>query len=151
VIALVEMLCATPAVYAAVPALDAKWKIVSPATESSTSELTLTVTLERGWHLNANDPDRPYLIPTTLEIDPPSGTTVESIRYPEAVVRNLAFATGAPLRLYEGTFALRVRFSGPVPRRFEARLGYQACNEETCLPPRTLAVPYDAGESGASK
>jgi len=151
VTALVGLSYAATAVYAAAPALDAKWKIVSPTTESSASALTLTVTLERGWHLNANDPDRPYLIPTTLEIDPPDGIRIESIQYPDAVVRSLAFAAGAPLRLYEGTFVLRVRLGGPVPRRFDARLGYQACNEETCLPPKTLAVPFDVGESGGSK
>jgi thiol:disulfide interchange protein DsbD len=136
--------------HAAGPSLDAKWQI-APEAGSGETELTLTVVLEEGWHLNANDPDRPYLIPTTLEIDPPPGTTIERIRYPEAVVRSLAFAAGMPLRLYEGTFAIRVRLAGPAPSRFEARLGYQACNDETCLPPRTLPVPFDATRSGGSK
>jgi hypothetical protein len=101
--------------------------------------------------VNANDPDRPYLIPTTLEIEPPAGTTIDSIRYPEAIVRSLAFAAGTPLRLYQGTFTIRVRLAGSVPRRFEARFGYQACNDETCLPPRTLPVPFEAGSTGVSK
>jgi hypothetical protein len=132
---------------AAAPSLDASWQIVSAA-GSGPTELVLTVSLERGWHLNAHDPDRPYLIPTSLEIDPPAGTTIESIRYPEAVVRNLAFAAGMPLRLYEGTFTIRGRLAGPSPRRFAARLSYQACNDETCLPPRTLPVPFDADSTG---
>jgi len=148
---MVAMLVLTPAVEAAVPSIAAKWQVAPPAAPNSPTEMTLTVTLESGWHLNANDPDRPYLIPTTLEIDPPAGMTIEGIRYPEAVVRSLAFAAGMPLRLYEGTFAIRVRLAGSVPRRFEARLGYQACNDETCLPPRTLPVPFDAGSSGAFK
>lgn len=129
---------------AAGPTLDAKWQ--APATTAAPErELTLTVALERGWHVNASDPDRPYLIPTKLEIDPPAGTTVAGIRYPEPVVRSLAFAAGMPLRLYEGTFAITVRLAGALPDRFEARLGYQACNEETCLPPKTLAVPFEGG------
>ena len=33
-------------------------------------------------------------------------------------------------------------------RRFAARLSYQACNDETCLPPRTLPVPFDADSAG---
>lgn len=141
-----------PLVHAAAPSLGAQWQVVaSSVTAESPSELTLTIRLEPGWHVNANDPDRPYLIPTTLEIDPPAGTTIAGIRYPEAVVRRLAFAAGMPLRLYEGTFTIRVRLAGALPGRFEARLGYQACNDETCLPPRTLPVPFDAGSTGVSK
>ena len=146
-----SLVLAAPA-HAAAPTLGAQWQVVSSsATGGSPTELTLTVTLEPGWHVNANNPDRPYLIPTTLEIEPPAGTTIESIRYPEAIVRSLAFAAGMPLRLYEGTFAIRVRLVGSVPRHFEARLSYQACNDETCLPPRTLPVPFDAESSGVSK
>lgn len=131
-------------VIAAGPTLDAKWRVASAAGEGGATELALTITVEKGWHLNANDPDRPYLIPTTLEIDAPIGVTIRSIRYPEPVIRALAFAPGAALRLYEGTFTIAVRVAGAPPGRFEASLGYQACNEETCLPPRTLAVPFDA-------
>lgn len=115
----------------------------APTTATATSELGLTVTIEKGWHLNANDPDREYVIPTTLEIAAPAGTTIESIRYPDAVVRSLKFAPGSPLRLYEGTFTIAVRVAGTPPVRFDATLAYQACNDETCLPPRRLAVPYD--------
>ncbi len=136
VAAAIALLC-TGRVHAAGPKLDAKWH------KAAGSELTLTVTLERGWHLNANDPDRPYLIPTTLEITPPAGSTVESIRYPDAVVHSLAFAAGTTLRLYEGTFAIRVKMAGALPPRFDAQLAFQACNDETCLPPATLAVPYE--------
>lgn len=130
------------------PSLTAAWSGLGAAPKKTPAELVLTVTLERGWHLNAHDPDRPYLIPTTLEIDPPSGTMIESIRYPEAVVRSLAFAPGMPLRLYEGAFTIVVRIAGAMPPRFDARLGYQACNDEKCLPPSTLLVPFDGATSG---
>ncbi|MEO6027976.1 MAG: protein-disulfide reductase DsbD domain-containing protein [Candidatus Binatia bacterium] len=137
VIAVVLTLLLAASARAAGPKLDAKWQ------KAGGSELTLTVTLERGWHLNANDPDRSYLIPTTLEITPLTGSTVESIRYPDAVVHSLAFAAGTALRLYEGTFAIRVKLGGALPPRFDAQLAYQACSDETCLPPATLAVPYE--------
>ncbi len=136
--------------YAAGPSIDTKWGI-EPPTNPDTSELALTVTVEKGWHLNANDPDRPYVIPTTLEIESPSGTTIASIRYPEPVVRELGFAKGTLLRLYEGTFKIGVRVAGAVPPRFDAKLGYQACNDETCLPPKKLEVPFDAKAVGVAK
>lgn len=135
---------------AAAPKVDAAWRVGAQPAGGST-ELVLAVTIERGWHLNANDPDRPYLIPTTLTIDAPNGTTIESIRYPDPVVRNLAFAPGTALRVYEGAFTIGVRVAGAVPTRFEAKLGYQACNEETCLAPQTLAVPFEGQDKGGGK
>jgi DsbC/DsbD-like thiol-disulfide interchange protein len=129
---------------AAPPSVKAHWK---PADATSGSDVTLTVTLEPGWHVNANDPDQPYLIPTVLEVEPPSGSNVEAIRYPKAVVHRLAFAPDTALRLYEGTFTIDVRLAGVKPERFAARLNYQACNAERCLPPRTLDVPYEAAEA----
>jgi len=129
---------------AAGPSVTATWRVEPAATKPGVTDLVLTVDLEKGWHVNANDPDRPYLIPTTLEIGEASTVGVESIRYPDAVVHGLAFAPGTPLRLYEGTFAIRVRVAREAPKTFEATLGFQACSDEKCLPPRTLAVPFAA-------
>jgi DsbC/DsbD-like thiol-disulfide interchange protein len=141
--------CSTRTAVAAGPSVDAKWSVGKPAA-AATNELALTVTVEKGWHLNANDPGRPYLIPTTLEIEAPAGTTVETIRYPDPVVRSLGFAPGTQLRLYEGSFTIAVRVTG-APGRFDAKLGYQACNDETCLPPRTLPVPFEPKSGGGAK
>jgi DsbC/DsbD-like thiol-disulfide interchange protein len=144
------IVCSTRNAVAAGPSVDAKWTVAKSAAAPEKNELVLTVTVEDGWHLNANDPDRPYLIPTTLEIDPPAGTTVETIRYPDAVVRSLGFAPDTRLRLYEGKFTIAVRVKGPL-EHFDAKLGYQACNDETCLPPRTLPVPFDPKSTGGAK
>jgi thiol:disulfide interchange protein DsbD len=136
--------CVSPlAANAAGPSIETSWKVE----KGSVSEAVLTITLEKGWHVNANDPDRPFLIPTTLAIADAEKVGVASIRYPDAVVHGLAFAPGTPLRLYEGTFSIRVRLAGGVPPRFDADLGFQACSDETCLPPRTLAVPFDAAKA----
>lgn len=149
--ALALLLLRTTNALAAAPTLSTHWRVESKQAKSETTELTLTVAVEPGWHLNANDPDRPYLIPTTLEVNSPTGTTIASIRYPAPVVRSLGFAPGTALRLYEGTFTIGVRVVGTLPSHFDAELAYQACNDETCLPPRTLAVPFEANASGMSK
>lgn len=150
--ALILLLAGSPLALAAGPSIDARWHVASAgAAGPTTTDLTLTVTVEKGWHVNANDPDRPYLIPTTLDVAAPDGVTIQSIRYPDPAVHALAFASGSSLRLYEGTFAIGVRVAGPVPARFDATLGYQACNEETCLPPKTLAVPFEAKAAGGAK
>jgi thiol:disulfide interchange protein DsbD len=140
----VLVLLAPPACAAAAQTtLGARWRLVSqPMGERGRTELALDVTVEPGWHVNANDPDRPYLIPTALEIDPPPDGSVASIRYPAPVVRTLAFAGDQPLRLFEGAFAIAVDLAGAVPARIEGRLRYQACSDTTCLPPATLALPF---------
>lgn len=125
---------------AAPPSVKADWQAGAAA---GGPDLTLTVTLEPGWHVNANDPDQPYLIPTVLEVEAPTGSSVEAIAYPKAVIHRLAFAPDTALRLYEGTFTIGLRLAGATPERFAARLNYQACNAERCLPPRTLDVPYE--------
>jgi thiol:disulfide interchange protein DsbD len=123
--------------------LATKWRVTArPAAPSGKLELALDVTLPEGWHVNAHDPDRDFLIPTTLNLEPPSGVRVSDIRYPEPVVRRLAFAEGAPLRLYEGTFPIVVTLEGPASGRLAGSLRYQACTDETCLPPRKEAVTF---------
>ena len=124
---------------AAPPNVDTTWRVDG-------KDLVLSVTLERGWHVNAHDPDRPYLIPTSLDVDPPGDAGIAEIRYPEPVVHSLAFAPDVKLRLYEGSFPVRVRLKDGAPKHLDARLTSQACNDETCLPPRTVAVPYRAEE-----
>ena len=138
---------------AADPAIEANWRVLSQSPGSQgITELALAVTIAVGWHVNAHDPDRPYLIPTELQVDVPAATRVEAIRYPDAVVRELAFSGNIPLRLYEGTFTVGVRLSGRASGSIRGRLRYQACNDERCLPPRVLPVTLalrGAGETAA--
>jgi thioredoxin:protein disulfide reductase len=138
--------------FAAAPAVTASWRTSGTSSAAGAPvDLQLVVTLEGGWHVNAHDPTQPYLIPTALEVDVPAGATIDAIHYPEAVVRKLAFAPDTALRLYEGTFTIGVRLAGAKPARFDARLSYQACNAERCLPPRTLPVPFAAEAAAAAK
>ena len=130
------------------PAVETEWKIVSrPASDRGRTELTLVVHLEPGWHVNAHEPGRPYLIPTTLDVDPPPQASVQAVRYPEPITRTLPFAGKEPLELYEGTFAIGVALDGTSSGAVTGRLRYQACNDERCLPPRVASatVPLGSG------
>ena len=121
----------------------AEWRVVSqPVGATGRTELALDVTIEPGWHVNSDDPDRPYLIPTALELDEPEGASLEAIRYPEPLLRTLKFAGETPLRLFEGEFTIAVELSGGTPERVEGRLRYQACSDTTCLPPAELPVSF---------
>jgi len=128
--------------------LEAEWRRETTAAQD-TRTLALDVRVRDGWHVNAHDPNRPYLIATELTVEPPPSVTVAAIDYPEAVLRSLRFAPGEPLRLYEGRFTIGVRLSGAATGPVTGRLRYQACSDETCLPPRTLPVSMALADAAA--
>jgi thiol:disulfide interchange protein DsbD len=116
-------------------------------------EAVVEITIAPGWHVNAHEPRDEFLIPTTLTFAPPPGRTVGDVKWPEPVERTLAFSPGKPLLLYEGTVRLSAPLEGAAggpPLR--ATLRYQACNDTTCLPPRSLDLvaggPAKAGLDG---
>ena len=144
----------TPAAVAAAgdPKLDTEWRVLSrPIGERGRTTVSLVVTLEPGWHVNAHEPGRKYLIPTTLEVDPPPQSTVVAVRYPEPVSRTLPFAGDQPLALYEGTFAIEVDLDGPAEGPLSGRLRYQACSDERCLPPRVATATLPLGSETAAQ
>jgi len=134
--------------------------VVSGALVLDAGRVSVDVTIEPGWHVNAHEPKDPFLVPTTLDVIPPRGMTVGPVEYPPAVDRVLAFSGGKPMALYEGKFRVGASVTGTPgagapPLR--ARLRYQACDESRCLPPKTLelvatapAVPAAGGGASGS-
>ena len=93
----------------------------------------LGVTIDRGWHINANPPSLPYLIPTEVRGD------VRSLRYPAGDDLTFEFSD-QPLSVYSGTISIR----GEIDRNASTlRLRYQACDDRRCLSPvdKTIPVP----------
>jgi thioredoxin:protein disulfide reductase len=116
---------------------------VTARLQAGPSEAVTEVTIAPGWHINAHEPRDEFLIPTTLDLSPPQGETAGAVRWPTPVERTLAFSAGKPLLLYEGTVKLSAPITGSAgaasgPTR--ARFRFQACNDTTCLPPRTLEL-----------
>ena len=115
----------------------------------SAREVAVTVELKDGWHVNAHRPRQDYLIPTTLTIEPPAGARVGEVAYPEPVDRQLEFSD-EPLLLYEGTFRLAAPVETGAAGPWRASLRYQACDDTTCLPPRTLDLVATERAEGAA-
>ncbi|MFL6579423.1 MAG: thioredoxin domain-containing protein [Burkholderiales bacterium] len=102
-------------------------------------EISVTVVIDAGYHVNANPASFDYLIPTTLSVEGAPGV---KIAYPAGIVIKPEFARDG-LKVYEGTITLK----GTAPRgtltnrhRTTAQLKVQACTEEVCLPPATLPI-----------
>ncbi|MDT7858242.1 cytochrome c biogenesis protein CcdA [Rubrivirga sp. S365] len=107
----------------------------------------VVLTVEEGWHVNANRPSQDYLIGTEVSLDGHPGFLLAEARYPPPLAVEFAFAD-APLDVYEGDVPvlLSLRAGDAVePGTYELGVSVrvQACNDEVCLRPSTLrtAVP----------
>lgn len=128
---------------ASLPALARAADPVVARLRPTASEAVVEMTVAPGWHVNAHEPHEDYLIPTTLELQPPAGVTAGAVQYPKAVDRVLAFSGGKAMALYEGTVRLTATLSGTAAADappLRARLRYQACDDTTCLPPKTVEL-----------
>jgi len=79
------------------------------------------------------------LIPTTLKFAP-GAVKVVGTEYPKGEIIKLT-GNGEGLDVYQGEFKVKLRVV--APRGFSTMTGtvrYQACDNNACFPPKTLAV-----------
>lgn len=129
-LALVLVLAATAS--AEEPVVSGHLRIAAGAVEA-------VVTIAPGWHVNAHRPRQEFLIPTVLTLAPPAGAALGEVEYPEPASKRMSFSE-EPLLLYEGTITMRAPVRSGAPAGVTGELRYQACNDTTCLAPRTLAL-----------
>ncbi|MCC6861386.1 MAG: hypothetical protein IT158_22650 [Bryobacterales bacterium] len=114
-----------------------------PVSRKETVELRVPVVLRGGYHVNSNTPSEDYLIPLRLTWDK-GPLEVVDITYPKPTFEKYRFSA-RPLSVFTGNFEIATRFkaapgSAPGPAVAVGKLRYQACNESSCLPPRTIEV-----------
>lgn len=111
-------------------------------TRGQTIEAIVRLRIDHGYHVNANPPSYPYLIPTELKISPPGGVTVDAITYPQALTKKFSFAE-QPLAVYEGEADVKVKLtaasSAPAgTHNLSAKLRVQACDDQVCYAPGSI-------------
>lgn len=114
-----------------------------------TAQARIRVQLRRGYHVNSHSPEDDYLIPLTLRWEDGGPVKAGEVSYPKPEMRKYRFAE-KPLSVFTGEFFILtgVRASAEAPAGTGVLLGrlrYQACDEDSCLPPRTVEVrlPYE--------
>jgi hypothetical protein len=109
---------------------------VSEATARA-DRVLVTVTVDEGYHVNANPATLDYLIPTSVKFPDLGSPTVT---YPPPVRFKTTFAA-QELDVYTGTVKLVASFpKDALPKRGSLRgvVKAQACDERVCLPPSEL-------------
>ncbi len=104
------------------------------------------VALPEGFHVQANKPRDPSLIPTRLTFDSSPDVQVTEVVFPRPVDQRV-LGYDEPLAVFEREFAIGVQFAvaksaAPGERRAIGHLRYQACNDTTCFPPKTVDIAW---------
>ena len=79
------------------------------------SQVALHFRIAQGLHINSHTPSDEFLIPTTFSIPDGLGVRLDSAAYPAGTGNHLA----------------------------QGKLRYQACDQNQCMPPKTITVAID--------
>ncbi len=96
-----------------------------------------------GLHVNSHTPHTEDLIPTTLKLTN-AAVQLSKVDYP--VGKDFAFDIDPKekLSVYTGEFIVHAEFVAEKGDHLvEATLRYQACDNSTCMPPRSIPVAID--------
>lgn len=101
------------------------------------------IQLRNGYHVNSDKPADEYLIPLKLTWEP-GQLQVAEVVYPKAKLEHYSFSS-KPLSVFTGDFDIVTRFKVPPKAQtgtsvLVGKLRYQACNNQMCLPPKTIEV-----------
>ncbi len=105
-------------------------------------KVAVLLKVQAGYHINDNAPLDQFLIPTELSFGEDPGFEVVEILYPRGRRARFAYSE-AELVVYEGEAVLGALIKakeGVVAgtHALKGSLSYQACNNESCLPPKGL-------------
>ena len=120
---------------------------LQPVPRGHAFQIAVVAKITPGFHINAHMPSEDYLIPTKITADLPPGLFVVESTYPRGVMRAFRFSK-MPLRVYEGSFTvlMKLRSNGTAPlgpQKIGLTVGYQACNQDACLPPTKITLSAD--------
>jgi len=141
------LLAIGPAVFSQAPDDIVSVEVVAPAggfTAGRTVQAALKLTIRPPFHINSDRPADEDLIGTTIVFRSQAGVTYGWPAFPRPVRRKLSFSE-TPLSVFEGV--ITVPFDVTVAADFAGKewtiagtVSYQACDDQTCLPPRD--VPF---------
>jgi hypothetical protein len=113
------------------------------ARPGQTARAALSVTVAPGYHANSNKPADSYLIPLTLTWSSGPLETV-AVVFPKPQIQKLGFSA-TPVSVFTGNFRIVTQFkiaadAPPGAVAIKGKLHYQACDDRSCLPPKTVEV-----------
>ena len=113
------------------------------AKRGASAQARFKVMLRPGFHVNSNTPSEDYLIPLKLTWTP-GPLESAATAYPKPQMEKYEFSP-KPISVFTGNFELSTTFKVPAnapvgPGMMAGKLRYQACNDKSCFPPKTVEV-----------
>ena len=128
---------------------------VDKVKQGAAVQAAVAVEISKGYHVNSNRPLDKFLIPAALKIEPLNGLSSSAVIYPRASMRKFPFSKGA-MSVFEGRAVLRFTIRalpslGVGKYALHAKLTFQACNDQACLPPKTVdvGIPFEVVAAAA--
>ena len=108
-----------------------------------TVKSTLSVHVDSGYHANSNTPADPFLIPMQLTWAP-GPLTGTKVAFPKPQTGKFEFSK-KPVSIFTDSFDIVTTFHVAADAAVgeavvTGKLHYQACNDHTCLTPKSLVV-----------
>jgi hypothetical protein len=97
-----------------------------------------------GLHINSHTPHEKFLIPTNLIVVEPAGVKVVSVDFPPGKDYSFSFSPDDKVSIYSDEFVLHAHLTATRgDHLLQAALRYQACDSDSCFPPKTIPVAID--------
>ena len=108
------------------------------------SQVALHFRIAQGLHINSHTPSDEFLIPTTFSIPDGSGVRLDAATYPAGSSITLTYDPTTKLSVYTGEFIIQARLVATAGNHLvQGKLHYQACDQNQCMPPKTITVAID--------
>jgi hypothetical protein len=108
------------------------------------SGVTLHFRVAQGLHINSHTPSDQFLIATVFSVPDGQNVRLAAAAYPAGSIISLAFDPKTRLSVYTGEFTIEARFIAASGNHLmQGKLRYQACDNNQCMPPKTIDVPID--------
>ncbi len=116
---------------------------VNKVQPGSQFQIAIVIQFAEGWHANAN-PAGQNLIPTEVLLPEASNFTFGEVVYPPGEILEIASIGKAPVYHDEVVIGIQTELRETAPLEattLALQLRYQACSDEACLFPETVAIP----------
>jgi len=114
------------------------WKVDA----GSQFKIVLNASIKESWHINSNKPNDDFLIAS--KVTAKSGAvTLANINYPQPKELKLEFSE-KPVSVFGGDIKIELTFTvnkntASGKYTIPVKLSYQACNDQTCMPPTDVS------------
>lgn len=117
-------------------------KVISSVEKLRTGEsnrIAVQLTVHEPWHVNSDQPEEEFLIPTEINFRQDEALTYGRITYPKPIVKTFDFSE-SPLPVYEGTVHAFTTVTllpdfAEQSVTIQGSVTYQACDNQSCLAP----------------